>query len=109
MHEGLMRDWVRLTMAIGGALSIYIGYKFFCDLPFRKAKTLRGVLLVNLISGALLAVFGTGLLIADFRGIRRDANQARDSRLIRRKGPARQGSFTPPPPARYKSVPAGVV
>jgi len=109
LGEGQMLIWVRLAVAVGGALSVYLGYKFFCDLPFRRAKTVRAILLINLSFGALLATFGAGLLIADFRGMQRDAYRPQDSQVIRRKSPAREGSFTQPTADRYKNAPAGLI
>jgi hypothetical protein len=51
-----------------GAACIYAGYKLFCGLPAMKsdARVSRaGVLLLNVIPGAILALIGTGLLTAE--------------------------------------------
>lgn len=61
-------EWVRAVMAIGGALSIYLGYRLFCDIAFQKPAR-RSILLTNMASGALLALFGLGILVAEVRGI----------------------------------------
>jgi hypothetical protein len=42
-----------------GALSLFLGYRLFCDV---RSRTLTSV-----ASGALLALFGMGILIADIR------------------------------------------
>jgi hypothetical protein len=57
---------MRVAIALTGALSLFLGYRLFCD-----QRTARGALLTNLLSGALLAIFGLGILIADFRGVPR--------------------------------------
>ena len=107
-----MQGWMRLAIAVGGALSIYLGYRLFCDIPFRQARTLRTVFLVNLIAGAALAILGVGMLIADVRAIQSEAYktpETPDSRAARVKRPAREGSFTIPKGHRYKNVPGGLV
>lgn len=53
-------EFVQITAAIIGTLSIFLGYKLFCEVP-------RPLLVA---SGALLAVFGVALLSADFSSIR---------------------------------------
>jgi len=55
---------MHLAMAIAGVLSIYLGYRLFCDSAYQKSRVR------HLVSGALLAVFGLGILIADVRGLR---------------------------------------
>ena len=55
-------ELIRLAAAVIGTLSIYLGYRLFCDR--------RPVLLTNLASGALLALFGLGILLADVRAMR---------------------------------------
>ncbi len=55
---------MEILMAIAGALSIYLGYRLFCDSAYAQSRVR------HLVSGALLAVFGLGILIADVRGIR---------------------------------------
>ena len=44
-----------------GALSLFLGYRLFCDIHSRT--------LTSLASGALLALFGMGILIADIRSL----------------------------------------
>ena len=56
-----------------GIACICAGYKLFCGLPALNGQTTRatrrGVLLLNIIPGILLAVIGTGLLTAEAHGI----------------------------------------
>jgi hypothetical protein len=51
-------------MAIAGALSIYLGYRLFCDSAYQKSRVR------HLLSGALLALFGLGILFAEAHGFR---------------------------------------
>ena len=84
-------SWVRLAIAAGGLLSIYLGYKLFCEVPFRTGRTFRTVFVLNLVSGAALALFGVGILTADIRSI-----QNNDSPAVRHKKSAEEGSFSGP-------------
>jgi len=52
---------IRLIIALIGMLSIYLGYRLFCGRSVQRTLT-------NLASGALLALFGMGTLVADVRG-----------------------------------------
>jgi hypothetical protein len=52
---------LRLIIALIGILSIYLGYRLFCGRSVQRTLT-------NLASGALLALFGMGTLVADVRG-----------------------------------------
>ncbi len=83
-------SWVRLTIAAGGLLSIYFGYKLFCDVPFRMGRTFRTIFVLNLVSGAGLALFGVGVLTADLRGIRTNAP------AVPQRKSAEEGSFIAP-------------
>ena len=56
--------WLRFAPIVVAALSIFLGYRLFCDVSGRRSGTLT-----TLASGALLALFGMGILVADFRGI----------------------------------------
>ena len=62
MDVAQIRELARIAIAIVGALSIYWGYRLFCK---PSAQWL------NAISGALLTIFGMGVLTADVRGIGR--------------------------------------
>ncbi len=66
-----------LSFATLGATCIYAGYQLFCGLPALNGHlngqgprmTRAGVLLLNVVPGALLALLGTGILTAEVRGI----------------------------------------
>jgi hypothetical protein len=76
---------VDILLAIAGALSIYLGYRLFCDSVYQQSR------IRHLVSGALLAVFGLGILIADVRGFRTPAPDSYAARHKRRSTEA--GSF----------------
>ena len=78
--------WVRVALALVGAVSIYLGYRLFCDLSPKNRLT-------HLFVGALLAIFGLGILFADSRSVR---TAMQDSRRLVRKHSAQQGSFEAP-------------
>jgi sulfite exporter TauE/SafE len=80
--------WMRLAMAALGAVSLYLGYKLFCDLSQENRRV------SNLVAGALLAVFGLGLLFAQARGIAATAKHP--SQRWTESKPAEQGSWTAP-------------
>ena len=68
MDAAQIREFARVAIAVAGALSIYWGYQLF----FRPSAQS-----IYAISGAVLAVFGMGILSADVRGISHPvANQA---------------------------------
>lgn len=75
-------EWIGLAEAVIGSLSLYLGYKLFCDR--------RPVLVTNLVAGALLAIFGVGILIADVRAIRSPHS---DSNPARRHNSTEEGSY----------------
>lgn len=62
MDVAEIRELARIVIALAGALSIYWGYKLFCKIQR-----------IDVVSGALLAIFGMGLLTADARAIDRPA------------------------------------
>lgn len=66
MNIAQTHELARLAIACTGAMSLFLGYMLFCD-----QRTAKGALVANLLSGALLAIFGLGILIADFRGLPR--------------------------------------
>jgi hypothetical protein len=78
---------VEILMAAAGALSIYLGYRLFCDCAYQQS---RGR---HLVSGALLAVFGLGILIADVESLR---SAAHHSHSAWQKKATEEGSFEPP-------------
>ncbi len=101
MDATQIREVARVIVAAGGAISIYCGYKLFCELPFGRSRA-SGV--VNGVSGAALALFGMALLVGDIRGIRTGPMESYHQNL-RNTRPAETGSFTAPPPDWRKPVP----
>jgi hypothetical protein len=71
----MIYEWARIAIAAASALSIYLGYRLFCDAR-------------NAVFGAILALFGMGILVADL-GVHTTHEAVKQSR------PAEQGSFTP--------------
>jgi hypothetical protein len=51
-------DVLQIAIAFLGALSVFLGYRLFCDSPAR------------FLSGALLTLFGAAILSADLVGMR---------------------------------------
>jgi hypothetical protein len=78
---------VEILTAVAGALSIYLGYRLFCDCAYQKSR------MRHLVSGALLAVFGLGILIADLHAVRAAAHR---SHSAWQKKATEEGSFEPP-------------
>lgn len=85
-----------LLMAVAGALSIYLGYRLFCDSAYQKNR------MRHLVSGALLAVFGMGILIADLRGIRAEGRHPQAA--WQRTKSTKEGSFETPKVNKRTSV-----
>ena len=86
-----------ILMAVVGALSIYLGYRLFCDSAYRKNR------LRHLVSGALLAVLGVGVLIADVRSVR---TARTDSQVASHRAKStKEGSFATPKINKRTSVP----
>ena len=95
--------WVRALAAVVGALSIYIGYRLFCDSIYLQR---RSTLFTNLAGGALLALFGFGVLYADIRSIRTSTQEPRPA--WQRKS-AEQGSTGSPNLRKRASIPDRLV
>jgi hypothetical protein len=66
---------LQIAIALLGALSVFLGYRLFCESP------------VRILSGALLALFGVGILSADLVGLRSHA-VAESKPAIRHAKPA---------------------
>ena len=62
-----------LFLASLGAICIYAGYRLFCDLPVARRQGIQPsrttVLLLNIVPGALLALFGAALFTTEARGM----------------------------------------
>jgi hypothetical protein len=54
-------DLLQIAIALLGALSVFLGYRLFCGSPGR------------FLSGALLTLFGAGILSAELIGMRSHA------------------------------------
>lgn len=78
---------MEILMAAASVLSLYLGYRLFCDCADPKNR------MRHLASGALLAVFGLGILIADIHAHRARAHH---SHSARQKNATEEGSFEPP-------------
>jgi len=83
-----MDTWMRLGMAFVGFVSIYLGYKLFCD------GTQEGRRLTTFVAGALLAIFGLGVVLAEVREIRSVGREARHR--MQRSRSTEEGSFSTP-------------
>lgn len=55
--------WVRAGIVLIGAVSIYLGYQLFCDVPHENRR------LRNFVAGALLAVLGLGIVLMEVRAM----------------------------------------
>ncbi len=75
-------------MGVAGAIGIYLGYRLFCDSAYQRSRVR------HLVSGALLAVFGLGILIADVRSLRTPGPDSPSARYKRKA--AKEGSFERP-------------
>jgi hypothetical protein len=64
---------MNILLAFAGALSVYLGYRLFCDSAYQRSRVR------HLVSGALLAMFGLGILIAEVRGVRMAAREPRSA------------------------------
>lgn len=80
---------MEILSAVAGALSIYLGYRLFCDSAYAQGR------IRHLMSGALLAVFGLGILIADIHTARAAVNHAHSG--WQNKKSTEEGSFVEPP------------
>jgi len=80
-----IREFARVAIGLGGTLSIWLGYKLFCNVPSGIGKRR-----INAILGALLTVFGMGILTTDVRGI--GNNPATQSVPVHKTKPANGGS-----------------
>lgn len=83
-----MDNWMRLGMAAVGCISIYLGYKLFCD------GTQESRRLTTFVAGALLAIFGLGLVLAEVRGIGSAGHEARHR--LQHSRSTEEGSFATP-------------
>jgi hypothetical protein len=68
-----MEQLATLILAVVGAACIYAGYRLFCGLPAlnnpNRPTNRLTVILMNIVPGALLALFGTVLLTTQARAM----------------------------------------
>ena len=87
---------MNILMAVAGILSIYLGYRLFCDSAYQRSRVR------HLVSGALLAVFGLGILIADLHDLRAARHDPQAARYKRKS--TKEGSFERPAVHRRASA-----
>ncbi len=85
-----MDRYTTLFLASLGVLFIFAGYQLFCGLPAANADgsntNWRTVFFLNIVPGVLLALLGTGILMAQVRGV------ISSGQTVRRHAPTSQGS-----------------
>lgn len=86
-----IRELVRAAAGVVGVLSVYCGYRLFCEIPSARNRAMN---VIHGLSGALLALFGVALLIANVHSVTRHATP-RSRATIQHTRPAEAGSFTP--------------
>jgi hypothetical protein len=92
MNATQIQELARVAIAAAGALSIFCGYKLFCEIPFGRNRT---VLIINGVSGAVLALFGMAILVGDVRSLSNNPG-AQSHQTAHHTKPAEAGSFTVP-------------
>ena len=86
--------WLRLLMMAIGGMSLYVGYRLFCDAPLVAPKSTRASVLRNFVAGALLAVLGLGILFVEARGLSARSHETHGG--WNRNKSAEQGSYETP-------------
>jgi len=99
MDLALIREFVRVAIAVAGVVSIFCGYRLFCEIPFGRSRAMN---IVNGVSGAALALFGMAMLIGDIRSLSNYAAPAA-RQTVHHSRPAEAGSFAP---SRERSRPS---
>jgi hypothetical protein len=99
--------WLKLAMMAIGAISLYMGYRLFCDAPQANEQRLRSfdvrkAVLRNFVAGALLAMLGLGILFTEARAFAAQSHEAH--RGWNRNHPAEQGSFETTPRLRRETA-----
>ena len=87
---------LKLALMAIGAVSLYVGYRLFCDVPRVSENRPRPAVVRNFVAGALLAVLGLGILFHEARGFAAQRREAHG--MWNRTKPAQQGSFESPRP-----------
>jgi hypothetical protein len=86
--------WLKLAMMAIGGVSLYTGYRLFCDAPQASEERIRGVVLRNFVAGALLAVLGLGILFHSARALAAQSHEAHQG--WNKTKPTERGSFETP-------------
>jgi hypothetical protein len=81
-----MENQATLIFAALGIACIYAGYRLFCGLPSMKTNSRAKVWLMNVVPGALLALFGTFLFTSEARAM------VSHHAPIQRRQPAAEGT-----------------
>ena len=95
MDAALFGTGLKLAMMVIGAVSLYVGYRLFCDSPQVSEARVRAVVTRNFVAGALLAVFGLGILYNEARALAVQSHHPA-RRVWNRTKPTEQGSFETP-------------
>jgi hypothetical protein len=85
--------WLKLAMMAIGGVSLYMGYRLFCDAP-QVSEERRSIVLRNFVAGALLALLGLGILFHEARAFAAQSHEAH--RGFNRTRPTEEGSFETP-------------
>lgn len=94
MGAALFGPALKLAMMAIGGISLYMGYRLFCDTPRVSEERVRAIVLRNFVAGALLAVLGLGILFSEARAFAAQSHEAH--RRWNRSHPAEEGSFQAP-------------
>ena len=94
MDAALLEAGLKIAMMAIGGISLYIGYRLFCDTPRVSQARAHSVVLRNFVAGALLAVVGLGILFTAARSLAAQNHEAH--RRWNRPKPAQQGSYETP-------------
>ena len=94
MDTALFGTGLKLAMMAIGGVSLYVGYRLFCDTPPLSEARVRSIVLRNFVAGALLAVLGLGILFTEARAFAAQSHAAH--RQSNRHHPAEEGSFQTP-------------
>jgi hypothetical protein len=90
-----MENPATLILAAFGLACIYAGYRLFCGLPSMNKYTRPAVFLMNVVPGALLALFGTFLITTQARAM------VSHRPAIQRHQPAAEGTSWHPGAAHH--------
>jgi hypothetical protein len=107
MHAPQATTLLRMAIALAGLINIYLGYRFFSDVPFAETRSARGRMLANMGSGTLLTLLGMAILFADASTLHRGARVPRSAvptNPIQHKAPASCGSAMDAGPCNHRDA-----